>query len=295
VNTVQTLIPAVTSLDRLIFTLFVAGLLHAMVILGVTFTAEEYKPAPRPNALDVILVQTQSDEAPEKADFVAQANQQGSGQSEQKARPTKPVSSPLPLPLEGVSPTPPTKATPKTAKRQKHPTLLTTRRSERKVRSKPEKSAKDKTTPSTQELINRALQMAALSSEISNQQHIYAKRPYIRDISAVNTIGVNYAAYMDAWVKKVERIGNLNYPDEARRKRLSGRLILAVSLRPDGSIHSIDLIRSSGQQVLDDAAIRIVKLASPFAKFPKNIRSETDILRITRTWEFLSNNQLMGR
>jgi len=94
---------------------------------------------------------------------------------------------------------------------------------------------------------------------------------------------------MEAWRSKVERIGNLNYPDEARKRKLSGSLILDVALNPDGSVNDVVVRRSSGQKILDDAAIRIVHLAAPFAPFPADIRKDTDILHITRTWQFLNN------
>ena len=92
---------------------------------------------------------------------------------------------------------------------------------------------------------------------------------------------------MEAWRAKVERVGNLNYPEAARKRNLSGSLILDVALSADGSINQITIRRSSGQKVLDDAAIRIVELASPYAPFPAQVRKETDILHITRTWQFL--------
>ncbi len=96
---------------------------------------------------------------------------------------------------------------------------------------------------------------------------------------------------MEAWRAKVERVGNLNYPDDARKKKLSGSLILDVALNSDGSVSRITVRRSSGIKVLDDAAIRIVELSSPFAPFPEQIKEETDILHITRTWQFLNNNR----
>ncbi len=100
---------------------------------------------------------------------------------------------------------------------------------------------------------------------------------------------------MEAWRQKVERIGNLNYPDEARRRKLSGNLLLDVALNPDGSINEITLRRSSGERALDDAAVRIVKLAAPYAKFPDDIRKDVDILHIERTWQFLSGNRFVSR
>ena len=96
---------------------------------------------------------------------------------------------------------------------------------------------------------------------------------------------------MEAWRAKVERVGNLNYPDAARKKKLSGSLILDVALNDDGSTNQITIRRSSGHKVLDDAAIRIVELASPYSPFPDHIREETDILHITRTWQFLNSHR----
>jgi len=90
----------------------------------------------------------------------------------------------------------------------------------------------------------------------------------------------------------VERVGNLNYPDDARKNRLSGSLVLDVALNADGSVDQITIRRSSGSKILDDAAVRIVELSSPFAPFPDHIKQETDILHITRTWQFLNNSFL---
>ena len=118
----------------------------------------------------------------------------------------------------------------------------------------------------------------------------------VRPRKSVNasTREYRYAAYLEAWREKVERVGNLNYPDEARRKRLYGDLILHVSVRSDGSLEKVRVVRSSGFPVLDDAAVRIVKLASPFAPFPPEIGKDTDVLDITRTWQFTSSNRLFS-
>lgn len=143
--------------------------------------------------------------------------------------------------------------------------------------------------PSATTLLTNSFKIASLSAEIRRKLEAKAERPRRKFISA-STKEFKYAAYMEAWRAKVERVGNLNYPDEARKENLSGSLILDVALNADGSINEITIRRPSGSKVLDDAAIRIVKLAAPFAPFPKQIREETDILHITRTWQFLNSN-----
>ena len=143
-------------------------------------------------------------------------------------------------------------------------------------------------------LVRRSLAMASLSAEVDRSLNAYAKRPRRKWISA-STRESKYAAYMESWRTKVERIGNLNYPDEARRKRLSGALLMVVAIRSDGSVKEISLRRSSGHKVLDDAARRIVLLAAPFARFPKSISKETDILYIQRTWRFSTNHRFASR
>ena len=131
-------------------------------------------------------------------------------------------------------------------------------------------------------------------AEIDRRLKAYAKRPKRKWVTA-RTKEHKYAAYMEAWRQKVERIGNLNYPDEARRANLSGNLLLDVALRPDGSVEEIILRRSSGKKVLDDAAIRIVNLAAPFPRFPRAVAEEVDILHVQRTWQFLSGNRFTSR
>jgi protein TonB len=144
-------------------------------------------------------------------------------------------------------------------------------------------------TPSAAALLANSFEIAALSAEIRRKLEAKADRPRRKFLSA-STREFNYAAYMEAWRAKVERVGNLNYPDEARKNRLSGSLVLDVALNADGSVNQITIRRSSGSKILDDAAVRIVELASPFAPFPDHIKKETDILHITRTWQFLNNS-----
>ena len=140
----------------------------------------------------------------------------------------------------------------------------------------------------------RALAMAALSAEIERDLRAYAERPRRKWISA-STREHRFAAYMDAWRRKVEEIGNLNYPEEAERRGLTGDLLLDVAIRPDGTVEEIALRRSSGERVLDDAAIRIVEIAAPFEEFPEDIAEDVDILHIERTWIFHSGHATTSR
>lgn len=142
-------------------------------------------------------------------------------------------------------------------------------------------------TPTAAQLLTNSFKIASLSAEIRRKTEARAKRPRRKFISA-STKEYKYAAYMEAWRAKVERIGNLNYPEQARRKGLSGNLVLDVAVRRDGSIDEITIRRSSGEKMLDDAAIRIVELSAPFSPFPQHIKDETDILHIMRTWQFLN-------
>ena len=147
--------------------------------------------------------------------------------------------------------------------------------------------------PTAAQLLTRSFALASLNAELQQRLDSKAKRPRRKYISA-NTREYLYAAYMEAWRAKVERIGNMNYPNAARERRLSGNLLLDVAINPNGSVKEITVRRSSGHKVLDDAAIRIVELAAPFARFPDAVLEEVDILHITRTWKFVNNQSFQA-
>ena len=149
------------------------------------------------------------------------------------------------------------------------------------------KTAPDR-RPSAADLFMQGLKMAA-REEQRRQKPISGGQDLKRKFISASTRAYKYAAYMEAWRAKVERVGNLNYPEEARKRDINGSLILDVALNPDGSVNQIVVRRSSGHDLLDDAAIRIVRLAAPFAPFPASFAREIDILHITRTWQFLDN------
>lgn len=272
--------------DRLAVTVLFSTVVHAVVALGVTFTPED--PAASLPTLDVTLVATRSLERPENPDFLANANQQGGGDRPEPRRVRQAAAGSS---LEGQAERPPEPRAddappPKPATPE--PVVATTAESGRRV-EKPRPEPPEEVSPrliSGRELMQRSAEIARLAAEIDRRSEQYARRPRRKFVDA-STREYEYAAYMRAWVARVERIGNLNYPDDARRRRLSGSLVLTVAVRRDGSVERVDLIQPSGHKVLDDAAIAVVHLAAPFAPLPRT-EENVDVLHITRTWQFMA-------
>ncbi|MEK7843954.1 MAG: energy transducer TonB, partial [Pseudomonadota bacterium] len=149
--------------------------------------------------------------------------------------------------------------------------------------------------PNTTDLVQRSLEIARLEAQIAKDYEAYQKRPKRRFIGA-RAQEYRFARYVEDWRAKVERVGNLNYPEAAKREKLFGNLQLTVGIKSDGSLESVEINRSSGKKILDEAAIRIVKLAGQngFAPFPPDISQDTDILHITRTWVFTRSDELLS-
>lgn len=267
-------------------------LLHGVLLLGITFHFA--KPTPNLPTLDVALVNVANQEAPDKADFLAQANNRGGGQGDHAARPSQVFSGALPRPDPGVAAQPMTDTTPPPRTATPTRMVTTTSHSDFSVSSDTAQTEIDpqQTTPTAADLQRREA-IAQLAAELRRKQVEYAKRPKVKYLTA-NTREYAYAAYMRGWSDRVERVGNLNYPEEARRRGLHGDVLLTVVLNLDGSIKSIDVIQSSGHKILDAAAERIVRLAAPFPPAPQS-GEHIDELNITRTWQFQPNNVLQTR
>jgi periplasmic protein TonB len=286
---------SVTPGDRLGLTLFLAAAIHGIVILGVGFGIHLGSGERQPPMIDVVLVQTESPTPPEETERIAQADQLASGQAEEPDRPSAPITAPLPLPTHGQAQEQATPTAPEPAPAENIP-VLTREQADRPVPvPEPVEQTPRRELPSADRLVERSLEMARLSSEISERTQLYAERPRIHYVDALSARSAVEAAYIDSWVRKVERVGNLNYPDEARRRRLDGSLILNVLLDREGRVLRVEVAKTSGQQVLDDAARRIVELSSPFAPFPDEMRSRYDQLMITRTWVFQGESRLRTR
>jgi len=286
----------ITSTDRLGLTLFLAVALHMIFILGLSFDLEMlvFPEENQMPTMEITLVHSRSDEAPDKADYLAQANQRGGGNSPEKARPSSPNSNPMPIPKQGDAPSTRQAASP--SPQQKPLPTMQMMTAEQANRAIPELDEKRETPTRPEQtnaarLVENSRELASMEAEIDQLKKDIAKRPREEYLNA-NTQEYNRAAYLEAWKTKVENIGNINYPDEAKRREIYGQLLLDVVINSDGSVKRIDLLRSSGHKILDDAAIRIVTMAAPFAPFPEHIRKDADILHITRGWVFEINNQL---
>ncbi len=288
-----TLNPAISSGDRLSFTAFLALMIHGAIILGVTFTYVTQKPST--HTMEVTLAQHRSHNRPNKADFLAQFNQMGSGTLEEKALITSPSQADFhDTVIRETSPQQKSQSAMQVNEEQK-PVITTEGSSQRKVvtNTKLETPVEgDKSSPNKKSLLQRSLEIASLEARLDRQRQIYAKRPRIKRLTSLSTASSVDAYYLNSWRRKIESIGNLNYPAEARKQKLYGSLRLLVAILPDGSLREVQLLETSGHKVLDDAAIRIVRLAAPYAPFSDELRQTTDVLEIIRTWQFRKNSSL---
>ena len=280
--------PAIGESTRLGATMVLSILVHAMAILGIGFVVED--AAPMLPTLDVILTQTQTALTPAQADFLAQANNQGGGEHDKSSRPTAPQAGPLPQPEDGLAPRPLRAQTPAPSPPPEARVIASTNAQNNLPSPQVRQEVEATPLPQGQEKIDRDIEMARLAAEIQLRSQQYAKRPKRKFVSA-STREYAWAQYLRGWVDRVERVGNLNYPDEARRRRIGGLVVISVAVRRDGSVENTRIIQSSHVPMLDNAALRIVKLSEPFAPLPKT-QDDPDILHVTRTWQFLPGGEV---
>ncbi len=293
----MTTTPHITPNDRISMTIFLAIAIHAIIILGVTFNlkqVEDETDRPLPT-MEITLVHHSSEKPLEKGDFFAQVSQEGGGSHEENLRFSSPVS--IPSITEEISdsdtimpPTSPQEVTPTS-----NPMVIAHSESDFKLQASDDTT---KTTPEAidaAELYKRSMEIASLQAEIRKELQPNSMKKGERTISAASTLALRDAAYLEAWQSKIEHIGTLNYPEKAKQDSIVGRLTVDVALNPDGSVENITILRSSGHKILDDAVKRIVQLAAPFAPFSEEMRKDTTLLHIRRTWKFLPNNNLEAR
>jgi protein TonB len=273
--------------------------LHAFVAFGVGFKLPDpSKVVNTAPPIEVILVNARTREAPAKVEAYAQVNLDGGGNTDAPRR----AKSPLPAKEKDSPAVDLAQARRKVeALEQKAQRLLAQVKEQAPpvpAPAQPKENEKAEETPPPElpdasELIARSMQLARLQAQIEKDWESYQKRPRRKFIGARAT-EYRFARYVEDWRMKIERVGNLNYPEEARRNKIFGNLVVTVSIKSDGEVEKVEINRSSGHKVLDEAALRIVKLAAPFAPFPENIRKDTDILVISRTWIFTRSDQLIA-
>lgn len=276
--------------QRLSATFVLSLLVHGLLVLGVGFALDD--AARVMPTLDVILTQTQTPLTPEQADFLAQASNQGGGEHEKSTRPRDSQAGIAPQPEPGVAPQPMRAQSPAVQPPPQARVVTSTTRSDmRATRPEATPTPTERPLPRSQEKIEHDMAMARLAAEIHMRTERYAKRPKRKFVSA-STKEYAYAAYLRRWVDRVERVGNLNYPEEARRRHIGGLLVISVAVKRDGSIEEAKIIQSSHIPMLDAAALRIVRLSEPFAPLPKT-QEDIDILHVTRTWRFRAGGELI--
>ena len=269
--------------------LSISIVLHA-IVLSIHFRLPDALRRLSPSQLEVVLVNSKTRSSPARPEVHAQSNLDGGGDTDLDRRAKTPL--PVTQPTErGSDLKEATRRVQELEARQRQ--LLAQAQSRREIASaEPEPQAEMKSQVSGADLAESALILARMEAQIARQIEEYNKRPRKTFVGA-RAAEVRYALYVEDWRQKIERIGNLNYPESARG-RIYGSLRLTVSINSDGTLAAMDLERSSGYKILDAAAQRIVQLAAPYAKFPSDIRKETDILVITRTWHFARGDKVFS-
>ena len=271
--------------ERFVFTVFLSTCVHAMVILGAGFTYFG-EPTTAPT-MEITLAQYSSDVAPDDADFLAQENQTGSGTLDEKAAPSTPFKSDFnENVIQEVSTIQQTLAASQIS--ENNLSVLTAALSEDRIDQELEEDDLENNEPDSDIATpeNLSIAIASLQAQLDLKRQAYAKKPRKYTISSASTQKSHDALYLDSWRKRIESVGNLNYPTSARRLQIYGSLRLLVSILPDGTLHDVQILESSKSRVLDQAAIDIVNMAAPFEPFPMELRGDVDILEIIRTWRF---------
>jgi periplasmic protein TonB len=270
------------------FSMIFSIVLHAFILFGIALVL----PDPRNAAnflqpLQVVLVNSKSNSRPINADAFAQHNLDAGGNTAENRR----AKSPLPTLRDDLKFTPEKRAKRIAALEEETKRMLTRLKSNYTTVQPELKKQKTSASTNGDDLVQKSMEIARLEAQINKNWDDYQKMPRRKFVGA-RTQEYRFAQYIEDWRVKVERIGNLNYPEQARRQQLFGKLQLSVSIRADGSVESIEVSKSSGQRILDAAAMRIVKLAAPYSPLPPSITKDTDILTITRTWTFTSSDKL---
>ncbi len=282
--------------DRFTKAILFSAMVHTVFIFGLQF--QKANPGLFENQtppIDVVLVNAKSKDRPLKADVLAQHNLMGGGTVEENLQ----ASSPLPVsPHDQPMSAEAEMQARVQALEERAKALMQQAKSSYQVPDKKQEAEAEPRPPTPEpapaDLAQRSIEMAKLQARVDQQWSNYQKRPR-RGEFGINAQGYSFAQYVDDWRIKVERVGNVNYPEAARRQGLYGSLILTVNINSDGSLQSVEIYKSSGSKILDAAATKIVEMAAPFPAFSPEMRKQVDILGITRTWTFTRADQLTSQ
>lgn len=274
----------------------VSLLVHAFVIFGLTFTMPKLRELEnQATPLSVVLVNARTQARPQSADAMAQHNLDGGGNTDAKQR----AQSPLPAITRDNETSELKVAQKRVAELEREARQVLAKAGVSRIDSspaKPQQQPAPEKAPAVDgnDLVQRSLAIARLEAQISKDWNAYQERPRRKFIGA-RTQEYRFARYVEDWRQKIERIGELNYPQAAREQRIYGSLVATVSIRANGSLERVQIDRSSGHKLLDEATVRIVTQAAPYAAFPEDIARDTDILHITRTWTFTRADQFVSQ
>jgi len=273
--------------DTLLVALFIAAVIHVVILLGLNFKLPQQHKIRK--SIEVTLSNMPAAKAPEKARFLAQDNQMGGGRKAQK-----PIPKQQKIPARGNSQKRQNASKATQSKHASHKKLISTQAKSVRIIQKDKQTPKHK--PVQKKLDAKMLrhQIAQLGERIRHSQQ-GAEFNRMKFINQLSTHRYVAAQYMKDWENKVERTGNLNYPEIARQRGFSGTLTMDVGINPDGTIYSMRITKSSGIKALDDAAKRIVRLSAPFAELPAELLQEVDILVIRRVWKFSDESGITTR
>lgn len=276
--------------DRLGFALFLAIAIHAIVIFGIGFAFMERSAAPP--SLEVTLAQRPTDQKNDEAEMLAQANQLGSGELLKRKDVTTDKQSPYDdSVLRDIQPAP-QPAPQQQQGEYSQENLITTRSKSRAIEDKLSEQGQEQNERRDAPQVVPIDAVSSLHARLDQQKQAYNKIPKTLRLTSASTKAADHAAYLNQWIEKVEKTGNLYYPERARASKLYGEILMVVTLLPDGSVDNVEIVSSSGHTTLDQAAITTVRLAAPFTAFPLQM-SEFDKIEITRTWRYMPGNHVV--
>ncbi len=281
--------PQISQSDKLLFCSFLAIAFHGMLFFGVGFKLPGTKSNSYEKTFNVVLAQFEAEKKPEKASFIGQANQEGGGDSEQLLAPSAKEIAQFDDPDQQSS----EPAQARASMEETLPTMpiITSNGTLETTFQSNQQNQNHKNLPDSASLIDKSYRLSGLIANLDNQNINQAYKGRKRSISA-SIHRDSDALYLDSWRRKIERIGNLNYPEKARLNKIYGNLTMKVAINKNGTINQVSIMESSGTKALDDAALRIVRLAAPFSPLTEEMAKDTDILEIIRIWRFQPDYRL---